>query len=128
MLAYIETYYIGKPVMRKPGFRKTPSFPISFWNCYARTINGEQKTNNSIEAWHQQFEFSAGKHPTLNKLIEQFRVEQKNTDILRVQINTGDAYVQKPKHKMTADSIKAVALKYDKANLSEYLTNISLLL
>jgi hypothetical protein len=128
MLKYLETYYIGKPVESRPGLRKIPSFPISFWNCYQRCINGEQKTNNSLEAWHQQFENACGKHPTLNRLIENMRLEQKNTEILIVQINTGDTYQQRLTHKTRADSIKSVAMKYQNNGLKDYIDKISLLL
>jgi hypothetical protein len=61
------------------------------WNCYQRVLNDEQRTNNILESWHQQFQQACGYHPTLHKLIEQFRREQKNTEILVVQLNV-DVY------------------------------------
>ena len=36
-----------------------------------------------------------GKHPTCNKLIHQFRLEQKNTEFLLAQLQAGDCYERK---------------------------------
>ena len=55
-----------------------PILPIKCWSVYARNIKGEPLTNNNLEAWHKQFEVDARIHPTENKLIQQFRLEQKN--------------------------------------------------
>ena len=56
MLTHVEKYYIGKPKKNCPGIRTVPLYPIKFWNCYQRVLNDEARTNNSLEAWHQQFE------------------------------------------------------------------------
>ena len=56
MLTYFEKYYIGKPKKSQPGVRAIPCYPIGMWNCYQRVLDGEERTNNSIEAWHRQFE------------------------------------------------------------------------
>ena len=42
--------------------------------------------NNSVEPWHKAFEMDVKKHPTIFKLINQFRSEQKNTELLYAQI------------------------------------------
>jgi hypothetical protein len=56
MLTYFEKYYIGKPKKNNPGVRAVPCYPMAMWNCYQRVMDGEERTNNSIEAWHRQFE------------------------------------------------------------------------
>jgi hypothetical protein len=56
MLTYLEKNYIGKPKRNATGIRAVPPFPIQIWNCFERVLHGEERTNNSIEAWHKQFE------------------------------------------------------------------------
>ncbi len=68
--------------------------------------NDESKTNNSIEAWHLAFARNVEDHPTLNKLIQRLRIDQKNTSILLAQLNAGDYYEQKAKLKTVQDNIK----------------------
>ena len=105
-----------------------PCFPVKIWNCYQRVLNDEETTNNSLEAWHQQFELDCGKHKTLNKLIEQLRLEQKNTDILVSQLLAGDQYVKRKKNLLSAAALKKYVLTYNKENLQDYLNNIILLI
>ena len=77
------------------GMRTVPFFPIKIWNCNQRVSDNHARTNNSLESWHKQFELDVGKHPTTNKLVEQFRIEQKNTEILIEQLKAGDVYKKK---------------------------------
>ena len=98
MLVYFEKYLIGKLVGKTTNLRKIPCFPIKLWNCYSRVLNDRERTNNTIESWHKQFENDCGKHPIVNKLVEQMRVEQKNTEIVFKQIQSGDIYVKKLAH------------------------------
>jgi hypothetical protein len=51
MLTYFEKYYIGKQKKNNPGVRAVPCYPMA--NCYQRVLDGEERTNNSIEAWHR---------------------------------------------------------------------------
>ena len=120
MIGYLEKWYIGKPKSNCPGVRLVPSYPITMWNCYQRVLNDEQRTNNSLESWHQQFEQACGKHPTLHKLIEQFCREQKNTEILVVQLNV-DVYNKTKRCQTVDDQIREVVLQWKESQLSEYL-------
>ena len=47
------------------------------------------RTNNSQDCWHKLFAFDAKVHPTLNKLIENFRLEQNLTEVFVAQIQSG---------------------------------------
>ena len=43
----------------KPGLvihHITATKVMAMWNCYQRVIDGGERTNNRIEAWHRQFE------------------------------------------------------------------------
>ena len=81
ILSYFENYYIGNLVKTSENVRKVPCFPIKLWNSYNRVLAVRERTNNTLEAWHKQFEIDCGKHPTVNKLVEQMRLEQKLTEI-----------------------------------------------
>ena len=56
MLTYFEKYYIGNLKRGSQNQRKIPMFPIKIWSVYNRVLAGEPRTNNSLEAWHKQFE------------------------------------------------------------------------
>ena len=118
----------GKAKKNCSGVRLGPLYPIKIWNCYSRILNDEETTNNSLEAWHQQFEFDVGKHPTINKLIEQFRLEQQNTELLIVQLNSGDIYNKRKKNRDSAAVLKKIVSKYNKDNLLDYIDTIATLL
>ena len=44
------------------------------WNFHDKVLDDRQRTNNTLEAWYLAFENKAGNHPTVNKLVEQFRL------------------------------------------------------
>jgi hypothetical protein len=77
MITYFEIYYIGNLCKNSNTKRKVPIFRIKCWSVYARIIKGEPRTINNLEALHNHFEEDARIHPTVNKLIQQFRLEQK---------------------------------------------------
>lgn len=54
VLNWFETYYIGAPNRR--GIRKTPLFPPDIWNVSERTLCGESRTNNNVEATHRRMQ------------------------------------------------------------------------
>lgn len=97
MLNYFEKYYVGNLKKNSHSIRHVPLYPIDLWNIHDRIINSLPRTNNSLESWHKQFETDAKKHHTVFKLVKQFRLEQKNTDILRIQLMSGDVYKRKKK-------------------------------
>ena len=76
--------------------------------------------NNSQESWHKQYANDVGDHPTFNKLIEQFRVEQKNTTILHSQLKGGDFYQRKQTSKDKDACIKEIVLLYGTISFNEF--------
>jgi hypothetical protein len=97
MLTYFEHTFIGKKVRGNPRLRKRPLFELEMWNVRARVLEDCGRTNNSIEAWHKVFEMDAAVHPTMPKLVDFFRLEQKNTEVLLAQLAAGDTYKRKAK-------------------------------
>ena len=52
VLDYFETYYIGELMTNSKTQRKQPFFPIDMWNVNEVI----ERTNNSLESWHKQFQ------------------------------------------------------------------------
>ena len=72
------------------------------------------RTNNSLESWHKVFELTCKKHPTVNKLIEHFRIEQQNTDILYDQIQAVDVYKRKKQSILKDEAIIEILREHKK--------------
>ena len=89
VLKYFEKNYIGELVGNSRTTRLAPKYPKEMWNLNERVLNSLPRTNNSIEAWHKQFELSCGKHPGVFKLIQCFREEQKLTELKLSKIKSG---------------------------------------
>ena len=68
------------------------------------------------------------KHPTVYKAAEQFRVEQKNTEIVIAQLNSGDFYEKTKKSRDYNEVLKTAVLKYSEMELMEYLDSINCIL
>lgn len=85
VLDYFEKTYIGELVRvdetTGDEYRKKPTFFMSIWNCYDRVIGGFMRSNNHIEAWHQQFNNNIRNHPTLNQLLNYFLQEQNANEL-----------------------------------------------
>ncbi|RMZ95897.1 hypothetical protein BpHYR1_018287 [Brachionus plicatilis] len=62
--------------------RKVPSFPILSWNCHDKVLDGRQRTNNTLEAWHLAFENDVGKHPTIKNIVDRSYCISNDSSIL----------------------------------------------
>jgi hypothetical protein len=121
MLDYLEEFYIGKLIGKSKNNRQEPLFPIAIWNVHDRVMNDTHRTNNSLESWHKQFEADLDmKHPTINRLIEAFRIEQRNTEINYIQLTGGLACPRKTSAVEKDNRIKAVCSMYEKTKLFEF--------
>jgi hypothetical protein len=67
------------------------------------------------------FELTCKKHPTVNKLIERFRVEQQNTDILYDQIQAGDVYLRKKQSILKDEAIIEILSVHKKKKIRSIL-------
>jgi hypothetical protein len=105
-----------------------PILPIKCWSVYARNIKGEPLTNNNLEAWHKQFEEDARIHPTVNTLIQQFRLEPKNTEVLLSQLEVGDNYSRKQNVIAKDEKIFDLVSQYNKKDLNNFMNSLCLVL
>ena len=114
---YFEETYIGA----WRGYRRTdPKFHLEEWNLYERVLAGEARTNNAIEGWNSNFnKFVQNKYPTLPKLIQKFREEQKNAEMNVERILAGEK-VKRTNNKAAAANQKLLDIveNYEKQKIS----------
>ena len=76
-LSYFEVNYIGaERGSRQNRYRTAPPFPINLWNVFNRVNNGQPRTNNSLEAFHNALQRVTNSHPAIWRLIECLRREE----------------------------------------------------
>ena len=76
-ISYFEVNYIGAQRGSRPNRHRTePPFPIKHWNLFDRANNDQQRTNNSVEAFHNMLRTVTNSHPTIWRLIECLRREE----------------------------------------------------
>ncbi|KII61887.1 hypothetical protein RF11_14163 [Thelohanellus kitauei] len=122
---YWEDTYIGR--MRR-NRRDDPLFPISMWNMRGRVADGLPRTNNSVEGWHNAFQSSVGcHHPTIYKLIENFRFEQDLAEqtISRISSGINTQPASKSKYIQLSRRLAAILPTYEGRDLIEYLRAVS---
>ena len=63
---------------------RVPRFPIPTWNVYTRTLEGIDRTNNNVEAWHRRLNALVGKkHPNLYEFLNALKREEQYTESQR---------------------------------------------
>jgi hypothetical protein len=128
LIDYFEEHYIGKPIVGSDTMRKAPHIPIEFWNVNKRVIEDLPRTNNPLESWHKQFEMDCKKPPSFNKIIEQFRLDQSNTDVLYAQIEAGNVYHRKKEFFEKDERIKDVLFNCNKRNVISVIKQLIVLI
>ena len=123
---YFEDNYIGR--YNSTGQRQKPRFAIERWNCCERIKKGYARTNNSVEGWNSNFvKLVNTKHPSLPKLIEKFKDEQKNAEIMVEKITAGQQ-VKRPKKANYAKidaNLQELVHKYQHQNMIDFLRGCS---
>ncbi|CAF0952156.1 unnamed protein product [Brachionus calyciflorus] len=89
VFSYFEDNYKGAKKRTKVPSRKNPRYEVKLWNCYERTKQGLPRTNNNLEGWHNALQSTIKSHPQLLSLIDDFKLEQSNTENLFIKLNTG---------------------------------------
>ncbi|XP_078518886.1 uncharacterized protein LOC144784070 [Lissotriton helveticus] len=88
ILNYMEDTWIGH--LGRSGRRRKPRFHVEWWNCYSSCLQGEAKTNNAIEGWHNSFNHLIGKpHPNFYSFLETLKKEQSFQEMRLSQTLTG---------------------------------------
>jgi hypothetical protein len=125
ILDYWEDNYIGR---NRRNRRAAPLFAIQLWNVRDRVTDGLPRTNNSVEAWHRSFQQTIDcHHPSVFKLIGQFRKEQDKVeiDIARFQAGNRQAEASKAKYVQLSRRLCTLVPTYDNAECLDYLRRIA---
>ena len=94
---YWEDTYIGR---QRRNRRANPRFSLQLWNVRDRVIENLPRTNNSVEAWHRSFQQTIdGEHPSVYKLVEQFRREQDHYELKIEKFRAGIRHPEASKSK-----------------------------
>lgn len=89
LIYFGETYVIGRPAR---GRRRAvpPRYPPITWNQFDAALDGEHKTNNISEGWHNRFNLLVGKaHPDLYSLLKEFQKEQADSESMIAELSAG---------------------------------------
>lgn len=105
-----EDDYIGR---RTP--RGNPKFAVAVWSIYNRVVNDLPRTNNLVQVWHKAFQQTVDcHHPSIFKLIKQFRKEQDHAKIQLEKFNSGECQPEasKCKYRQLSQSLKNIVETY----------------
>ncbi|KAB0797083.1 hypothetical protein PPYR_08077 [Photinus pyralis] len=95
--------YIGRPNRR--GNRRESTFPPELWTVFERTLNGDARTNNIVEAAHRALQAEMGMdHPTLWKFIDSLKKVQSGRDQTFEEYIRGDGPIPKRRKYIQADN------------------------
>lgn len=125
VINWFEDNYLGRRFRYHT--RRPVCYPPATWSVYERTLNGEDRTNNHVEAAHRRLQTELGmSHPTLWKFIGGIRTVQKGRDHVYEQFVRGDQPPTKRTKYVQADArIKTIVESYNERNILEYLRGIS---
>lgn len=93
-----------------------PMYPLTLWNHYEATLQGEAKTNNCSEGWHNRFRLLVNKnHPDLYSALQEIQKEQNETEISVLEYYAGRSVRTAPsrKWKEYQDKIINIVSDYD---------------
>ena len=122
---YWEDNYIGR---QRRNRRAAPLFAIDQWNVRDRVTDGLPRTNNSVEGWHRSFQQTIDcHHPSVFKLIGQFRKEQDKVEIeiARFQAGNRQPEASKAKYVQLIRRLRNLVPTYDDTECLEYLRRIA---
>jgi len=125
LVEYWEDTYVGPQRRHR---RADPRFAISMWNVRERTTLGLPRTNNSVEAWHRAFQQTLDcHHPSVYKLVDQFRKEQDSVEIAMARFNSGfrQPEASKAKYVQLNRRLQAVCETYGATAILDYLRAIA---
>lgn len=137
LFTYLEDTWIGKEEVKKTGRGRgtkteivyvKPLFEIALWNIHDRINDCIPRTNNFVEAWHCAFSSMLVNHPSVYRLVDKFRDEQKKSQDLLVQLETGVKFKRKPAYILLDERIKEIVSSYSIGEFDKFYENLSLVL
>ena len=107
VLDYFEDNYVGKLYMTAAGTaeRRVPTFSVSMWTVYNRTLNDDSRTNNYVEAFHRSLQSLFGvDHPSLFK-CEGLKMMQHTKDAQMERFISGN-HLPKKRNKYVRNDLR----------------------
>ncbi|CAF0834348.1 unnamed protein product [Brachionus calyciflorus] len=128
--SHFETF-VGYETTKKTGLGKgvkyevkvKPRFDIKLWNINSRINDCLPHTINFVEAWHNAFSGILNNNPSIYRLIDKFKEEQKKSEDLLVKLETGVQYKRKPTFIILDERIKEIQKCYEIDNFKKYYDN-----
>ncbi len=123
---YFERYYKGR-IIPKNRERMIPSFPISYWNVHERVKNGQPRTNNNVESWHNLIQVDVKRNLNFIEYLHLLRDQQERTDkMFPAIINGQDESVKKSKQDIELDNrLLKQCKRYKSDELDKFLEGVS---
>jgi hypothetical protein len=124
VLNWFEDNYLGRLTRRG---RQRAVFPHDIWSVYDRTVAGDDRTNNHVEAAHRRMQSELGMdHPTLWKFVDGIRKVQNGCDQDYEQFVRGEQPPHKRVKYVRADArIRDIVMNFDERTVNEFLRGIA---
>lgn len=112
---YIDVTYIGGRRLR--GRVTRARYPIELWNVSELVRNRVARTTNSVEGWHSRFQrMMLVHHATLWKFMEKLRLDQKENEVMIMQLEAGHSRIKYPiknKYLLNMEQLENIVERYE---------------
>ena len=124
ILDYFEDVYIGRVRRCR---RRTPTFPKSMWNMYARVHEELPRTNNAVEGWHRGFATNLGAyHPNFWRYLDILKREQCLSKAKLTQLISGQGPpAPRRQYRDAGTRLLAVVSDYENRHILDFLRGIA---
>lgn len=124
VIDYFEDNYIGRSRRNR---RTNPKFHHDLWNCYKRVVDGANRTNNAVEAWHRRFGSAIimCNHPSIWKFIDGIKSEQKTMQSQIERYLSGEERPRKSAYQDIDRRILSIVNDYINRDVLDYLRGIA---
>jgi len=98
LISYIDSTYVQGPLRRRR--RVPPRFPPQVWNVYDLVLNGDERTNNAVEGWHNHLQkMMVVHHGSLWRFLDILKKEETQIRNTIVQVQGGHTNIREPVNK-----------------------------
>lgn len=129
---YFEKNYVKGHIGRN-GRPLPPRYPPYLWNVHQAVLDGDSRTNNVSEGWHNRFQQLVLKsHPNFYTFLRELFKEQKDTEVMLQQLAIGQRIkkTQPFKHRRKEENIFAIVRNFQEyfrlENVMEFLKNVGI--
>ena len=116
-IKFYGSNYIGVIKVGNEWEDVVPRFHPDVWSCYNSVLSGIRRTNNVVEGWHSRFQGAIlAKHATIWKFIDFIKKDERDNEILIIQLFGGHRKVRHPIKKryiLNNERIESLVRSYD---------------